>query len=88
MRRYHIDPATALGGVVNRLLSQVIQSMGTVRAVSRLYAGQNDAVVASLGDDLERTAARIEIIDHRKDAQFVSSRLGNQRLYPLAYCFP
>jgi hypothetical protein len=47
---------------------------------------KNDAVVASLGDDLETTTARIEIIDHRKDAQFVSSRLGNQRLYPLAHC--
>ena len=74
------------GGVADRLLSQVFQSMGAVRVVSRLCTGQDDAVVASLGDDLERTAARIEIVDHRKNAQFVSSRLCNQRFYPLAHC--
>ena len=74
------------GGVADRLLSQVFQSMSAVRVVSRLCTGQDDAVVASLGDDLERTAARIEIVDHRKNAQFVSSRLCNQRFYPLAHC--
>ena len=74
------------GGVADRLLSQVFQSMSAVRVVSTLCTGQDDAVVASLGDDLERTAARIEIVDHRKNAQFVSSRLCNQRFYPLAHC--
>jgi hypothetical protein len=74
------------GGVANRLLSlsQVIQSIGAVRAVSRVCTGQNEAVVASLGNDLERTAARIEIIDHRKDAQFSIRQLPSLQSAPLS----
>ncbi len=73
--------------VVLMTCSNLVEWEGPV-GMNGCVPSKNDAVVASLGDDLERTTARIEIIDHRKDAQFVSSRLGNQRLYPLAHCLP